>query len=447
MTGRVYGKYMRRRSVASSFHFLTYSLWVMLALTALSGVFLAVYYVPNFSQAFSSLQRVEEEVPFGWMFRRLHAAGGSLLLLLLVIHLLRVFYAGEYKVRPGWVWVAEVLLVISTLWANFTGCFLPLSSEAYWGTASVLSGISTLPGIGKFLAEFLRGGRELGGTALARFFAMHIGFAALAAFLFFGHSRAAFSEDQTRNREFKSANLWGCAAAAGVLFAVATFVPSWFAGLLREPANPAVNPGATSFPWFLGFFQETLSYINAAHPLLAVLFFGALPLLVLLLPYIDRTPERKFLLRPVALSLGSAVLAVGVYFTLLGMAGADYGEKLVVPEGPLSAAEVRGARVFGQKNCAYCHQVFGREGRREGPDMAVVLQRNRPPEWIQRFIRNARLYRPGTTMPRYEIPLEDLEGLSAYLLSLDPEKRKMRTVDPDLLYGFELFGSAESVKK
>ncbi len=69
--------------------------------------------------------------------------------------------------------------------------------------------------------------------------------------------------------------------------------------------------------------------------------------------------------------------------------------------------------------------------------MAVVLQRKRPAEWIQRFILNARLYQPGTTMPRYEIPLEDLEGLSAYLLSLDPKKRKFQTIDRGLLLDYE----------
>ena len=69
--------------------------------------------------------------------------------------------------------------------------------------------------------------------------------------------------------------------------------------------------------------------------------------------------------------------------------------------------------------------------------MAVVLQRNRLPEWVQRFILNARLYQPGTTMPRYKIPLEDLEGLSAYLLSLDPKKRKFQTIDRGLFLGTE----------
>ena len=69
--------------------------------------------------------------------------------------------------------------------------------------------------------------------------------------------------------------------------------------------------------------------------------------------------------------------------------------------------------------------------------MAVVFQRNRSPDWIQRFIQNARLYQPGTTMPRYEIPLEDLEALSAYLLSLDPTEGKFETDGPGTLLDSE----------
>ena len=68
--------------------------------------------------------------------------------------------------------------------------------------------------------------------------------------------------------------------------------------------------------------------------------------------------------------------------------------------------------------------------------MAVVRQRNRSPEWIQRFIGNARLYQPGTTMPKYEIPLEDLEALGAYLLSLYPTQRGFQAVDREILLNY-----------
>jgi ubiquinol-cytochrome c reductase cytochrome b subunit len=103
--------------------------------------------------------------------------------------------------------------------------------------------------------------------------------------------------------------------------------------------------------------------------------------------------------------------------------------------------------VYAEKNCAYCHQVFGKEGRREGPDMAVVLQRNRSPEWVQRFILNARLYQPGTTMPKYELSLEDLEALRVYLMSLDPTKRKFEVMDRSLLFEFGSIGTLGGAKK
>jgi hypothetical protein len=79
--------------------------------------------------------------------------------------------------------------------------------------------------------------------------------------------------------------------------------------------------------------------------------------------------------------------------------------------------------------------------------MAVISQRRRSSEWVQRFILNARLYQPGTTMPKYELPLEDLEALRAYLLSLDPAKRKFQAMDRSLLFEFGSIGALGGGKK
>lgn len=424
---------------------MTYSLWGVFALTLFSGIFLLVHYVPAFAQAFSSLQRVNDQVPFGWLVRRVHGAGGSFLLLLLLFHLLRVFFAGEYKTRSGFIWVLEVLLVLSLIWANFTGFFLPLSQEAYWGTAATLSAFSTLPWVGHFLVEFLRGGRELGGVALSRFLSMHMGFAALIALLFLSHHARTANFPQEEEPGARSAkNLWGLGWVFIVLFAAVSFKPHWFTDFLREAANPTVSPEGIHPPWFFVFLQEAFSFFNSAYPIIAVVFWIMLLVLLFGLPYFDRKPEKNLLQRPVALSVGTALLLGIVYFTGVGMAGAHYGEKVVLPGNQLTAAEVRGAQVYALKNCAYCHQVLGHYGRREGPDMAVVRQRSRTPEWVQRFILNARLYQPGTTMPKYEIPLEDLEALSAYLLSLDPKRRTFQSVNRENLlnYGAPL-GSPE----
>jgi quinol-cytochrome oxidoreductase complex cytochrome b subunit len=430
-----------------SFNSLAYSIWGIFILTILSGAFLLVYYIPAFSQAFVSAEKLNGQVPFGWMLRRLHGAGGNFLLLLLGLHLLRVFFAGAYKNRPGRFWIAEVVLVSLAVWANFTGFFLPLSQEAYWGVAAALSSFSTLPWIGGGVVDFLRGGKELGGVALSRFFSLHILSAALIGLIFFWHRQTGKPGTGAEDGSHKNWNLWAAAGVVLLLFTAITFVPHWFTDRLRVAADPASNPTGIVGPWSLLFLLETLSFLSLASPFWFLTGLVVVKLLVLLLPYYDRTAERNLLLRPFSLVIGSGFLVLVLYFTFLGMAGAHYGERAVLAVQPGSALEIRGAQVYLEKNCAFCHQVFGKEGRREGPDMAVVQQRGRSAEWVQRLIMNARLYQPGTTMPKYELPLEDLEALRIYLMSLDPAKRKFGIVDRSALLEYGSFGVWGDEKK
>jgi ubiquinol-cytochrome c reductase cytochrome b subunit len=420
---------IRTKREAPSLDFLAYPIWGLFALIVFSGVFLAVHYVPTFNQAFSSVERLDGEVPFGWMIRRLHGAGGSLLLMLFLLHLLKTFYTGAYKARPRAAWALEVLLVFSTLWINFTGSFLPLSQSAFWGTSTILSNLSSLPWIGGFMVEFLRGGRELGGTALIRFYSMHFGFSIMIASLLFLHGQMGAKERMTGDTVSGDREFLPALVVTVLLLTILTFAPAWFMDSLREAANPTLNPERISFPWYLLFVPETLPLFSGAYAFWSLTLLVLVLLLLFFLPTIDRNPERGLLLRPFAMALCVAFVVAGIYFSLIGSANAHYGEKVIVPDRTLSAVELRGARVFAEKNCAYCHQVAGRLGRRQGPDLTGVTRRGRSKDWIQRFIHNARLYQSGTAMPRYEIPLEDLEALSAYLLSLDRGKETLKALD------------------
>jgi len=430
-----------------SFGLFTYSVWGIFSLTILTGAFLLVYYVPTFNQAFSSAEKLNTQVPFGWMVRWLHGAGGIFLLLLFLIHLLKVFYAGIYKGRPGRFWLAEVFLVAFAVWASFTGIFLPLSQDAFWGTAASLSSLMNIPWIGGLLADCLRGGKELGGTALSRFFSLHLLFATLIGLLMFGHSRMKTRQIGEEKSSSPFSNFLVSALVSVFLLSAVTFVPAWFADPLREAANPSSNPAGIVGSWPLMFFQEALSFLGPASPFWFLTGLVVVKFLILLLPYYDRSPEKKFLLRPFAMVLGSGLLVLILYFTFLGIAGADYGKRAVLSARPTSALEIRGAQVFLERNCAFCHQVFGKEGRREGPDMAVVLQRDRSAEWVQRFIMNARLYQPGTTMPKYDLPLEDSEALRVYLMSLNPARGKFAIVDRSILLEYGSFGVWGDEKK
>jgi quinol-cytochrome oxidoreductase complex cytochrome b subunit len=410
-----------------------YPLLGIFTLTFFSGLFLAVYYIPTFTQAFSSVERLNEQIPFGWFLRRIHGTGATFSLMLLIASLLRTLYTGEYKSNPRSSWIIGILLLFMGVMANLTGFVLPLSQSAFWGTVNVLSDFASIPWIGNFVVHLLRGGKELGGTALIRFYSAHIGIAVLMAFLFFRAYQKLAMEKTTRW------NLLFFVVVLGLTFTFTTFLPDRFSDPLKEIANPMANPEHITPPWYFLFFEEALKFFTGAYPFWSGVALILSLALLFLLPFVDRSPERKLLLRPMILGLGSVSIVILIYFSLLGAGNALYGERVILPAGPLSPSVVRGAQVFAQKNCAYCHQVFGREGRREGPDMSVANQRHRSLDWIRRYILNARLSRPGTTMPRYEIPLEDLEALSTYLLALDSKKGGLRAVDRKELLDFGLY--------
>jgi ubiquinol-cytochrome c reductase cytochrome b subunit len=428
---------MNQEKSKSSIPFLLLPLLGIFALTFFSGLFLSVYYAPTFTQAFSSLERLNEQVPFGWLIRRLHGAGGNLFLILIFISLLQTLYKGNYKIDPRSFWVMGVLLFFMAVLTHLTGFLLPLSQSAFWGMVTVLSSLSTLPWFGNLLVELLRGGKEIGGGALIRFYSIHIGISAVMAFILLARYKRFFTERETEvRRSLNISHFLITMGMLGLLLFVITFAPHWVSDPLKEMANPIVNPERLSPPWYFLFFEEALKFLTGAYPFWSGIAFLFCIALLFFLPFIDRNPQQNLLLRPMILALGSASLMVLIYFSLVGTANARYGEKVILPAGPLSPPEIRGAQVFAQKNCAYCHQVFGREGRREGPDMSVVRERKRSADWIRRHIFNARLYQPGTTMPRYEIPLEDLEALSAYLLSLDVKKGKFKMIERKELIDF-----------
>ncbi|MGQ9694124.1 MAG: cytochrome b N-terminal domain-containing protein [Thermodesulfobacteriota bacterium] len=416
------------------FYILGYLIWPFFVVCLITGIFLLVYYVPTFTQAFSSVRSIEEQIPFGWLMRRLHGVSAGFLLLLTFFHLIKIFYKGNYKNSPRTFWVLKVAVLFSLIFSNFSGYFLPLSQEAFWGTASTLANLTNIPGGGSYLVNFLKGGQELGGVALSRFFSLHIALAAAIGFSLFYLGKR---EKEKGTREKPSLTGW----TLGIIFVVwglfcyfVTWGPAWFVDELREPAQPLLTPRFWPHPWYFWGFPETIPFVSYAYPFLSFSLFWGFIILIFSLPYLDRGPEKDILQRPVALALGSAFLVAVGYFTFLGLSGSKYSDMVVLPSAPQSVAEIRGARIYAEKNCAFCHQINGNYGRREGPDMLVVGERKRSPEWVQRYIWNASLFQPRTTMPRYDLPLSDLEALSAYLLALPREKKNWQVI-PRPLFG------------
>lgn len=143
-------------------------------LQGITGIMLTIYYVPSPDHAYDSIQYIMNGVTFGWLIRGIHHWGASLMVLIVFFHMLRTYFFGAYKYPREFTWVTGVLLLFLTLGMGFTGYLLPWDQRAYWATTVGTSIASTVPFIGNFINQVLRGGTDLSAVTLARFFSVHI---------------------------------------------------------------------------------------------------------------------------------------------------------------------------------------------------------------------------------------------------------------------------------
>ncbi|MBL0388522.1 cytochrome b6 [Tumebacillus sp. ITR2] len=142
----------------------------------LSGMFLAMYYVPDIVNAYRSVQYITDEVLLGQIVRGMHFWGASLVIIMMFLHMLRVFFTGSYKAPREMNWVVGVLIFFVVMGFGFTGYLLPWDQKAYWATAVGAQIAESVPWIGKYIRTVLIGGDMLGALTLTRFFAIHVFF-------------------------------------------------------------------------------------------------------------------------------------------------------------------------------------------------------------------------------------------------------------------------------
>ena len=146
----------------------------LFVMQAVTGIFLSVYYTPSPDHAYDSIQYIMNGVAFGWLIRGIHHWGASLMVLVVFIHMIRVFVTASYKYPRELTWMIGVGLLICTLGMGFTGYLLPWNQKAYWATTVGTSIAGTVPWVGSIIEKALRGGPELSALTLSRFFAAHI---------------------------------------------------------------------------------------------------------------------------------------------------------------------------------------------------------------------------------------------------------------------------------
>ena len=149
------------------------SFFMFLGLTV-TGVLLMFYYVPSVERAYQDIQALETNVRFGQLLRNLHRWMAHAMIILVLLHMMRVFYTGAYKPPREFNWVIGVILFVLTLLLSFTGYLLPWDQLAFWAVTVGTTMIGSAPVLGDESKFLLLGGFEVGSAALIRFYTLHV---------------------------------------------------------------------------------------------------------------------------------------------------------------------------------------------------------------------------------------------------------------------------------
>ncbi len=385
-----------------------------------TGMFLALYYAPTPDSAYASVRFIQETVSLGGFVRGLHHWGASAMMVAIGLHLLQTYLYGAYKPPREPMWTVGVLLLFLTLAFGFTGYLLPWDQRAYWATQVGVNMVGTVPWVGETLARVVRGGEEMGALTLSRFFAVHVLFLPAAVGLLIAlhlfilrrvGPAGPFDEARARARRepFYPRQVFMDAVAILAVFLAVAGVAAWAPSPLAAPADPSASSFVPKPEWYFLFFYQLLKYVPGRWEAFAivglpVLFIG----LLFALPFLGRRGRRPAQ-RPVAIGIGGLFLVV--VFVLIA--------ESVRQDRLLAAGDGRGERgktVYQQLGCGGCHRIHG-VGGAVGPDLSYVGDQ-RDHDWLIRHFHNPQSVVPGSVMPPVNASDDDIEALTAYMLSL-----------------------------
>ncbi len=282
-----------------------------------TGIILAMHYVPHADHAFDSVQHIKRNVNYGWMIQSMHAVGASMFFIAVYIHMFRGLYYGSYKAPREVLWILGVLILLVMMATGFLGYTLPWGQMSFWGVTVITNLFSSLdeviPGLGTAVVTWLWGGYSVTGATLNRFFSLHY----LLPFVIFGlvvlHVWALHVTGQNNPTgieiKTKSDSVpMSPFAIMKDLFALAVFLIlfSWFVFFAPDylghadnyiPANPLVTPAHIVPEWyFLPFYAILRAIPSKLGGVIAM--FAAIAVL-LFIPWLDTSRVRSTKYRPI----------------------------------------------------------------------------------------------------------------------------------------------------
>ena len=275
----------------------------LFVLQVASGCLLMFYYQPAASCAHESVQRIMLNVPYGWLVRSMHVWGANLFIALAVVHFLSVLFTRAYRRPRELTWVSGLLLLMLALAFGFSGYLLPWNELAYYATLVGTEIPAVVPGIGDLAVHLLRGGEQVSGDTITRFFAAHVMIlpVCFGAFLLghliliqiqgmsvpLGLAQRQVKDHRPFFSEFLLVDACVWLLLLGLIVTLSLFLPAEM-GIKADPLKPA--PAGIKPEWYFLFMFQTLKRLPEALGV-ALMALGAVFLLVL--PFADRNAGRE----------------------------------------------------------------------------------------------------------------------------------------------------------
>ncbi len=424
-----------------------------------TGVFLAMYYVPSADHAHTTVAYITKEVTGGSFLRSIHAYGSSAIIIVLLLHITQTFMYGSYKGRRELVWVAGCVLLALMLGMAFTGYLLPWDQKAFFATTVGTNILSEIPWVGNGIKELLRGGTEMGTLTVSRFFVLHVflipafifAFVAMHVYSFRKAGAAGPATEDPVSPRLPAEAFYPKQLVMDMGFAMLIIV---FLGFLAyawpTDLGPRADPADTQFlprpEWYYIPVFQYLKYWHGSTALLGILVIpGIVGLLLVGLPFFDRSLERRPWKRPVSVGLFTIILvglaALGIISHRQDMRNPGVAAQLKAqreatkefmtakfePElsgSSLTAQNValanpeaaKGKEIFEGQGCNACHGDNG-VGTAAAPKLVGVGAKYDAAK-IQALLLNPTAKMTAGGMPKPDLKDDEMKQLIAYLQSL-----------------------------
>ncbi|MHC8508815.1 MAG: cytochrome b [Rhodospirillales bacterium] len=300
---------------------------IVLMIMIITGVFLAMNYTAHVDYAFASVERIMRDVNYGWLIRYIHMNGASFFFIVIYIHMFRGLYYGSYKRPRELLWIIGVLILLAMMATAFMGYVLPWGQMSFWGAKVITSLFSAIPLIGDSVVTWLWGGPSVDNPTLNRFFALHylmpfviVGLVVIHIWALHVHgSNNPLGVDVKSPQDtipfhpyYTVKDLFGLALFLFIFMAVVTYAPNYLghpdnyieADHLKTP--PHIVPEWYFLPFYAilraftndYFLYWPVSWLMSAKLAGVIAMFASI-LILMVLPWLDRSPVRSAKFRPV----------------------------------------------------------------------------------------------------------------------------------------------------